>query len=165
MEPTLFWLPCVVVMGGNVLAYIFCQVVKDNSYIDVFWSLTFVTPLLSLLIYLGATGQPIYARVILNFTLVLIWALRLSIHIGVRHTKEDFRYQDMRRDWMKKGIVAYYIIAFWFVFMMQGLFSIIVNAASLYTTIYSENNTLIWSDYLGAIVWLLGFVIEVVGDL
>jgi steroid 5-alpha reductase family enzyme len=56
--------------------------------------------------------------VILNFVLVTVWGLRLSIHIGVRHTKEDFRYQDMRRDWMKHGIVAYYVIAFWFVFMM-----------------------------------------------
>ena len=56
MEPILFWLPIVVVMGGNILGYIFCQIVKDNSWIDVFWGLTFITPLISLLIYYGAIG-------------------------------------------------------------------------------------------------------------
>ena len=164
LEEVLYPLAVGVVIVGNVFAYIFCQIVKDNSWIDVFWSLTFVTPLIAILIYLGATGQPIYARVILNFVLVSIWAARLSLHIGLRHTKEDFRYQDMRASWMKYGKAAYYVIAFWFIFMMQGVFSVIVNAASLYTTIQTDNNDLIWSDYVGAIVWLAGFVIEVVGD-
>lgn len=38
------------VFVGNVLAFIYCSVKKDNSYIDVFWGLTFITPIYALLI-------------------------------------------------------------------------------------------------------------------
>ena len=48
---------------------------------------------------------------------------------------------------------------------MQGLFSLIVNSAALYVYIFSNSGTyLIWSDYVGIFVWVLGFVIEWVGD-
>ena len=48
--------------------------------------------------------------------------------------------------------------------MLQGLFSLIVNSAALYTAIYSASTTLIWPDYVGAAIWLFGFVFEWVGD-
>jgi steroid 5-alpha reductase family enzyme len=46
----------VVVIAGNCLAYLFCQVKKDNSYIDVIWGLTFVTPIAALIILYLASG-------------------------------------------------------------------------------------------------------------
>jgi len=58
----------------------------------------------------------------------------------------------------------YYIKAFFYVFMMQGVFSLIVNSASLYVCIYSADNQLIWLDYVGLAVWLGGFVFELIGD-
>ena len=106
----------------------------------------------------------IYDRVILNTVLISVWGLRLALHIGVRHTKEDFRYTDMRNRWMQGGLVAYYISAFFYVFMLQALFSLIVNAASLFTTIYTGTQGLIWSDYLGLAVWVFGFGFECIGD-
>jgi hypothetical protein len=54
-EPIDFWLPVAVVMGGNVLAYFYCQAKTDNSYIDVLWGLTFVSPIAALLILYAAT--------------------------------------------------------------------------------------------------------------
>jgi len=47
---------------------------------------------------------------------------------------------------------------------MQGLFSLIANAAAMYVTIFSESNELIWLDYLGIVVWLFGFIFEWTGD-
>lgn len=64
---------------------------------------------MALLILFGVQGLPIYARVWLNFVLVSIWGIRLAIHIGVRHNGEDFRYVDMRNDWMKGGLSSYYV--------------------------------------------------------
>lgn len=151
-------------MLGNAVAYVFCQIVKDNSWIDCFWSLTFMTPLIALIIKNAATGQPIYARVILNLVLVSIWGLRLAWHIGARHKQEDFRYVDMRTRWNKKGKCYYYTVAFWFIFMMQGVFSILTNCASLYTTIFTSSNELYWTDILGAVVFVAGFLIETIGD-
>lgn len=149
-------------MGGNVLAYFFCRAKKDNSYIDVFWGLTFITPIYALLILYAAQGYQIYGRVILTAVLVSIWGFRLAYHIGSRHTKEDPRYVDMRERWTKEG--SYEIQAFTWIFMMQGLFSLITNSASLYTVIFTSNNVMGWTSWAGLGVWLFGFIFELVGD-
>ena len=36
--------PCLSVIAAQTLCYGFCQLKKDNSYIDVAWSLTFMLP-------------------------------------------------------------------------------------------------------------------------
>ena len=94
-----FWLPVVVVFAGNTLFYLFCQLKKDNSWIDVFWGITFILPLLTILGLKLGRGEQIYARLILNLVCVFLWGLRLALHIGLRHNGEDFRYVDMRRRW------------------------------------------------------------------
>ena len=99
----------VVVFGCNTLLYVFCQIKKDNSYIDVMWGFTFLLPLLALIFLKLGKGEKVEARVILNVVLVGIWAVRLGVHIGVRHSGEDFRYVEMRTNWMKHGLLAYYI--------------------------------------------------------
>ena len=53
---------------------------------------------------------------------------------------------------------------FFYVFMMQGVFSLIVNSASLFVCIWSADDKLIWLDYIRLIVWLGGFVFEFVDD-
>ena len=105
------------------------------------------------------------ARTWVVFSLITIWALRLAFHIGLRHTKEDFRYQDFRRDWTAiGGYWGYLWRTFVYIFMMQGLFSLFVNSASLYVVIYSDSKSLIWLDYLGIAVWAIGFGFEWIGD-
>ena len=150
-------------MLGNTLFFFYCQAKKDNSYIDVFWGLTFIEPIVALLIYYAASGVTvIYPRVILTTVLVSIWGLRLAYHIGARHTKEDFRYVDMRTRWTNEG--GYYIKAFMFVFMIQGVFSLLVNAASLFTVIYTSDNTMGWTSWVGLAIWVFGFIFECIGD-
>ena len=83
-----FWLPALTVFAGNTLAFCFCSYKNDNSYIDVFWSLTFLTPIAALL----SLNHNFNRRVILVTVLVTVWAVRLAWHIGARHVKEDFRY-------------------------------------------------------------------------
>jgi len=157
-----FWLPAVTVFAGNTLAFVFCSIKKDNSYIDVFWSLTFMSPIAALYILYACTNVMIYPRVILTTVLVSIWGLRLSYHIGVRHTKEDFRYVDMRTRWTAEG--GFYIKAFTIIFMLQATFSLVVNAASLFTVIFTSDNTMGWTAYTGAAIWLFGFLFETIGD-
>ncbi len=45
----------------------------------------------------------------------------------------------MRNRWMKSGIAYYYWAAFIYVFMMQALFSLIVNGAALFVSIWSTD--------------------------
>ena len=163
-QPIDYWLPILVVFTGNALAYGFCAVKKDNSWIDVFWGLTFITPLIALFITYAAAGLTIYARDWLILTLITIWGVRLALHIGLRHTREDFRYVDMRTRWMENGQCGYEWRAFFYIFMLQGFFSLIVNSAALYTVIYTGEGGLIWLDYIGMCVWIFGFVFEIIGD-
>ena len=101
---------------------------------------------------------------ILSFACVTIWALRLAWHIARRHTKEDFRYVEFRNNWSKSGTFWLYVQFYLKIFLLQGFFSLIVNSAALYTSIYSATTTLVWTDYVGAAIWLFGFVFEWVGD-
>ena len=43
-DPADFWLPVLVVFLGNFLFFFWCQYKEDNSFIDVMWGITFITP-------------------------------------------------------------------------------------------------------------------------
>ena len=155
-------------MGGNALFFFYCQCKKDNSYIDAYWGPTFMLPALALLIrrYLDESKPNPGIRCLIVFSLVSIWALRLCYHILKRHREEDFRYKEFRANWMEAGggYCGYLWRAFVYVFMLQGLFSLICNSAALFVQIYSVGDTLIWLDFVGVAVWLFGFIFEIVGD-
>ena len=169
MDAADFWLPAVVVLGGNSLFFIFCSIVKDNSWIDVFWGLTFIFPIVAIWIkrfFIDDTSveAPLNLRMILVLVCVSIWGIRLAWHIGRRHTKEYFRYVDMRNNWATNGTFLLYVRFYLNIFVLQGIFSLIVNSSALYVTIYSNTEGLIWTDYLGALIWMAGFIFEWVGD-
>jgi steroid 5-alpha reductase family enzyme len=139
--------------------------VKDNSWIDTFWGLTFIEPVVALIIMKAARGEVIPARTWLILGMVLCWGLRLALYIGLRHKVEDFRYQDMRKRWMEGGYCAYVTKAFFYIFMAQGIYSMICNAACLYVVIAGPDEALQWNDYVGLGVFLFGFICEVWGDM
>jgi len=156
------WIPVVVIFVGNMLFGVFCQCVKDNSWIDVWWGFTFVFPILAIMIKRWVEGGSVYVRQYIVLGLVFIWALRLGLHIGLRHKGEDFRYVNMRQTWQAEG--NYWWKTFLYIFGMQGLFSLIVNCSALYVTIFTTNSDLIWLDYTGIAIWVFGFIFEWVGD-
>ena len=102
-----FWLPVVVVIGANTLLFFICSLLKDNSWIDAFWGISFILPTAALWIKRSYDSETaavaINARMILSFCCVAIWGLRLCWHIARRHTQEDFRYVDMRKRWSVHG--------------------------------------------------------------
>jgi steroid 5-alpha reductase family enzyme len=113
---------------------------KDNSWIDAWWSLSFLMPNIVILIIRGVDGgvDLITPRMWLITACVAIWSLRLSIYIFIRHKREDYRYKEMRERWTAEGVCVYYTKAFVFVYGMQGLFSLINNASVLYVNIWSN---------------------------
>ena len=69
----------------------------------------------------------------------------------------------MRKRWMEQSLGYYYWAAFIYVFMMQALFSLIVNGAALMVSIWSTDE-FFWLDVVGAAVWAFGFIFELVSD-
>ncbi|TNV82824.1 hypothetical protein FGO68_gene15929 [Halteria grandinella] len=100
------------------------------------------------------------------FALVLIWGVRLSLHIGLRHTGvEDFRYQDMRRRWSQQGGQAWvYLMGYLKVFILQAAFSIIINAATLFVILHAKNQSISIMDIPGVALFTIGFLTEVIAD-
>ena len=111
-------LPCLSVFACNSLMYLFCQAKKDNSYIDVWWGLSFIVPNAVLVGLQHYAGHSIDKRTILVNLLISAWGLRLAWHIGKRHKEEDYRYKAMRDRWEKKSKGYYYFASFMYVFMM-----------------------------------------------
>ena len=105
-------------------------------------------------------------RPMIMMGLVALWGLRLSWHIGSRHTGvEDFRYQAMRKRWSDKGGKLWVTwMAFSYVFMMQAAISCIVNAATLKTIISVDKGPLRALDFVGIGLFAIGFLMEAISD-
>lgn len=128
---------------------------KRNDVADVAWGLGIVVVTITGLL-LGERD----ATSILVTTLVIVWGLRLGIHIGMRNSKkgEDPRYAQWRRDWGKWFVVRSYAQ----VFLLQGVLMIVVGYPALHAAMYGTHLTLL--AYLGVAVWAFGFFFESVGD-
>ena len=87
---------------------------------------------------LHSAGTAIDLRTIIMNACLVIWGLRLSIHIGLRHVKEDYRYVEIRRLFMKGGYCCYLICTYLFIFFGQASLALIVNAPVLYTSTTSS---------------------------
>ena len=98
----------------------------------------------------------------LALALLAFWSLRLFLHLGVRtlsHDQEDIRYQKMREGW--KDSVR--IHSYFKVFVLQGLL-MIVNVSPVLWILGSQDKSLTQLSFLGAALWLVGFVIESLSD-
>jgi steroid 5-alpha reductase family enzyme len=141
-------------LGG---LFLYAQIRKDNSLIDIFWGPGFcVIALLTLLLSQNFEVRPLIAT-----ALVLIWGLRLGFYIGKRNLGkgEDFRYIEMRKRWGKHQALG----AFFNVFMLQGVLMFIISQSVQNINLHSGPG-LHLLDYAGILLWLAGFYFEAVGD-
>lgn len=83
----------------------------------------------------------------------------------IRHKGEDYRYREFRRNWETVNKTWFpYFIAYFQVFFLQGIFSLIINCAALFVCLTSPDEDYIWTDYLGIVVWVFGLAFEIVAD-
>jgi steroid 5-alpha reductase family enzyme len=138
--------------------FIAAQVLKNNSIVDIAWGIGFIVVVAVLFI----RSPVIYPAKALMMILILIWGLRLSVHIFLRNAgkPEDFRYAKMRKDLGKDFLVK----SFFYVFMLQGLLMLVVSFSA--TALFSSPapRPLNFLDILGVLVFLAGFFFETVGD-
>jgi len=107
-------------------------------------------------------------RMIIATVPIIIWGVRLSAYIFIRHKAEDWRYEVLRKQWEAKGDLAYYIVIYFYVFFGQGVACISTQSSALFVNLYSVNipgdNGIWWTDLVGLIIWAIGFYIEVDSD-
>lgn len=141
--------------------FIIAQIIKNNSIVDIGWGMGFVVG--SWLTLLVTENPTILSYTIVGF--ISVWGLRLSLRLLKRNygKPEDFRYAQWRKEWGDNVV----IIAFFRVFMVQGIINFIVGSAS-YSVIRFNEFTLGSSDmyfvFAALLIAAIGLFFEVVGD-
>jgi steroid 5-alpha reductase family enzyme len=156
---TLFYQAALITLALVTLLWIWSVFIKNVSIVDIYWGFGFVVVNA---FYAFMSGE-LNARKILMLTLVGIWGLRLSIYLAYRNIGkgEDFRYQEFRRNY---GPKRYWWFSYFQTFLLQGTLIMIVSLPLLGINSSTSTGTLNVLDYIGVLVWLIGFTFEAGGD-
>jgi len=153
---SLFFLTSSVTLFLFFLTFLLAITIRNNSIVDILWGLGFVA--IAVVVYYFGSDSFVSQLI---FGYVLIWGLRLSLHILLRNwgKGEDFRYATWRKDWGK----AWMIRSFFQIFLVQwGLMQLV--SIPIVLGITGDLTIAPWMQYLGMFLWLTGFFFEAVGD-
>lgn len=133
--------------------------ITNASIIDPFWSLGFIL----LTFWYAYSTTTLNVRDVVLVSMVLIWALRLSIFLFARNAGkgEDYRYQNFRKEY---GPKRYWWFSFFQVFLLQGVLMTIVAFPLLGSFYYRTSATIGFFEYLGIVIFTIGFLFETIGD-
>jgi len=156
---TLFFQASLIILILVTLLWIWSVFIKNVSIVDIFWGLGFVVVNT---FYVFMSGE-LNARKIVILTLVCIWGFRLAIYLAIRNIGkgEDFRYQEFRQNY---GPKRYWWFSYFQTFLLQGILIMIISLPLLGINYNNSNGNLQILDYLGIIIWIIGFTFETVGD-
>ena len=130
---------------------------KNSGTLDIAWGIGFVT-IAWFLYFINGTHSN--TQLLINI-LVTLWGVRLFLNILVRSLgkPEDSRYTEMRKGWKYPWLTSYF-----FVFLPQALFMLIIASPIILINSHYLNNI---SNivYLGVAIWVVGFIFETCGDL
>ena len=170
-----------VVFGLLTLLWAISVAVKDASLIDIFWGFGFLV-VGAVCLYLANPKTP---YMILLAALPIIWGARLTLYLGKRnlgifggHGGEDKRYISMQKRAAKKGMseMSWRLRSLLTIYFGQGVLIMIVSApvwVAMATGTFKVHDgletalvttTIGLLAVLGAILWLIGFLFEAIGD-
>ncbi len=160
LEAFLAALPWVAAGIAVLLAVTFAVAVrkKHHSVMDAAWGLGFVV--VAVVSYLLSAGHGDDGRRLLLLALVAVWGIRLAVHIGMRARgkDEDPRYVKM----LSSAPGSRNVYALRKVYLPQGLLIFFISL-TLQVGMFGTAG-LGWLALLGALLWVVGFVFETVGD-
>lgn len=141
-----------VAFAVNWLVFIPSAMARTERYYDLTGAITY----LSVIGVAAALAQPLDLRAVVAAGLVAVWAIRLGSFLFLRISKDG---HDRRFDQIKTNPLRFLVT-----WTLQGLW-VTLTAACALMIISSE--TRIAPDlffYLGLVIWIVGFGIEVIAD-
>lgn len=129
---------------------------KRNDVADIAWGPGYIL----ICIYLFITQKQVPV-ILLLYTLVILWGVRLCLHIYNRNKniKEDFRYLQWRQQWGK----LFYLRSYLQVFLLQGIILLIIISPVMFAAIKAPGQWNIFTG-IGLCCWLVGFYFQTVAD-
>ncbi len=129
---------------------------KRNDVADIAWGIGYI--IICCYLFITYKSSPV---LLLLYILVIVWGLRLSLHIYFRNKnkKEDFRYLAWRKEWGK----SFYWRTYAQVFLLQGVLLLIILSPVIHAVIIEPQY---WSvfTWIGTGCWLMGFYFQTVAD-
>lgn len=156
-------------MSGLLASIVLFQIVavpalllRKNDLADVLWGPGFPLSALAAIHFSGKGFDSLSSRELLLLILISLWAARLFLHVGWRnlsHRQEDVRYNNWRKQWGHTWLWRSYLQ----VFVLQALIMFLFLVPVLYA-LAAPALPLGPLAYAGALVWVIGFLFEAVGD-
>jgi steroid 5-alpha reductase family enzyme len=149
----------VAMLGFMTCVWLVSVRLRNAGIVDVAWGPAF---LVGAAVGLGI-GSGLLERRVLVFFLVAVWAIRLAWHIGRRNAgrPEDYRYAAFRE---RFGPERYWWFSLFQVFWLQAAFAWIVSLPVTAAMTSPTPASLGILDALGAVLWVVGFGFEAIGD-
>ncbi len=152
-----YYLVISLILFSYMTGWFVLSIIKQrNDIADIAWGLGFI-----LLAWTGLFLGQISLRGLLVNLLITLWGSRLSWHIWQRNQKktEDYRYAAWRKDWGH----WFYLRSYLQVYLLQGLFLFLIIQPVLLIH-YQFNLGLGLLDFVGLLIWLLGYYFESTAD-
>ena len=145
------------------ILFVFAVIKRDNSIADIGYGFGFI--LITSFTFFYQDITPSHRSIIVSIC-ILFWGTRLMYRIGKKNWNkaEDFRYKAWRTEWQKKGEVYLLLRSFIQVFVLQGIIIYLVVLPGLLGNTM-QIDTMKWYNYAGVVLWLTGFLFEMIGDL
>lgn len=143
------------------LAFGFSRLVRRTDTIDLMWPIVIIVVAVASLVASQHEVELGYNVQTLATGLVVVWGVRLGYHIVRRLLTrgEDVRYKELRKKWRKNEAVNVYVK----IFTVQAVLAVVVAAAVICINSGEAMAPGAWA-WIGAVVWLGGFLVESVSD-
>ena len=148
-------------LEGTAIIFGFSYLFNNSSFYDPYWSVT--PPLIA--IYWLWIGTPVSGsrfRQIVVLTLVLVWAMRLTLNWAVRWggiQDEDWRYVDIRKKYGR----SYWLMSFLGIHLMPTVF-VFLGCLSLIPALATSGSSFGALDTLAAMITAAAIMIEARAD-
>jgi steroid 5-alpha reductase family enzyme len=143
--------------------FLITQIKKDTSIGNFTWGGGVL--LLTLYSFFQSIPQAmpwgVTPRKILITSLISLWAIRLIVYLYLRYKKgADPRFVQWEASWGKFNFLASFV----WVVILQGILMLIMSFPSVLINSTDMGRNLNQSDFIGLLVWIIGFFFESVGD-
>lgn len=150
--PNILWLSALVTAALQFLTFLVAYLLQFDKLTDISGASNFV--LLGWLSY--ALGENHYTRQTVNTLLLTVWGVRLGSYLLLRVVRRghDARFDEMRASFARFGSF----------FVFQAFWVFLVTLPILFCNATRHDVHIGARDYVGWILWSVGFVVEVWAD-